>query len=279
MDARHFHQSRGFTLVEILLVISLISVLSIFFINNSTSQLRNQLIDQALTMSIDIKRASLRFFVDREGVWPGQASGCSAEAVLEDLRPYIGDIPENPWGGQITFECPELVVETENPTDTTTELNSIEPQQSQTFVPSFIIRQPVPSESLGQLLVRRMPGSQLDALVQGFIWNTFVSMAILPQAVSYLSEVVEDEGGYSFIPRSCPNGLTPQAMILPQTLCADPASGSLLGYRIQTTEIESNFPLTPRRIEIETLGADGRWTSSLDHCQNSIQPQIFKYCS
>jgi len=285
--------NRGFTLAELMIVITIISVLSVFMIHNYTQKIRTQVLDQATAQTIDIKRAVLSYFIDTMGTWPGETNNCSSVSVIDALRPYIGQITENGWQGEYTFTCPTMaqpVAGNNPPQEGEPNLAGASEPAPVILRPAFIITQPVPSQVIGEQLMRRLPGSQLQAQAEGnFNVQTFIPMALVPESVSFIAEVMEVDGTFRYRPRQCPPGQTAQVMVIPQSLCSASAS-PLFGYRIQERAIEytsiSAYSASQdasqsgvREVLIETRNQAGQWRNQGSVCGDTVQPPtIFKYC-
>jgi general secretion pathway protein G len=104
--------SRGFTLVELLLVLVILGVLAAIVIPKFSGRTQQAKI-QATVTQISTFRTALDAFEVDNGYYPKGRSGLQDLIVMprdaQNWRgPYLQSdrIPADPWGGEYSYECP-----------------------------------------------------------------------------------------------------------------------------------------------------------------------------
>jgi type IV pilus assembly protein PilA len=89
-DGNMKKEQRGFTLIELMIVVAIIGILAVIAIPVYRSYIIRSQISEGLTLSAGAKEAVSEYFMDR-GVWPAD----NAEAGLADKHDIIGKYTEH----------------------------------------------------------------------------------------------------------------------------------------------------------------------------------------
>ena len=82
--------SRGFTLIEVMIVVVIVALLLSFAVPSYQNYVTRTQVAEGLSLSASVKIAVSEFYVT-EGVWPGN----NAEANVPDKHDIIGDFTEH----------------------------------------------------------------------------------------------------------------------------------------------------------------------------------------
>mgnify|MGYP001150951070 CR=1 FL=1 len=268
----------GFSLIELMVVIALISALAMFVVDRSARKVKSSLLDRALAQTLDYKRAALNVQVS-SGQWPDSINQCNGAGAV--LAPLMGELQANPWGEAPRFSCLnlELSVNATTNADTAFEPSLVtDPDLARASVqPSFIIEQLVPTQALAQRLRLRLPASEVRTRGEGFSVATYVPMVVLPRIEQFNAQLEVRNRALVYQPIECGAG-TAQIALLPQSVCSVDGGEALYGYRIFTRQIRSRGT---REIVFQVRAADGSWHNGLGACDDiPINEQIsaFQYC-
>lgn len=263
-------QVQGFTLAELLLVITIISTMSFFVVKNYAQKTRQTLVSQASATVLDIKRASLAFFV-QTGTWPDQHNNCHTAGT--PLQAILGTLSNNPWGFEYEIRCPLIEQPFVDP--------SIVEGQGEgltEFRPSLQIRQQVSSALVARQLAGRLPSSEVQRQGQRFYVVSYVPMALLPAGTDYSNQVSLSGNRLTFRTIICTGGQAAQALLMPSEICINSAQG-LFGFRLTTRNIDRG---RTQQVLFDIQDGRGRWVSGFTACP-AIDPQkavrIYQYCS
>lgn len=268
----------GFTLAEIMIVISILSALAIFSVRNFASETRNKLVDLSAAQVLDVKRAVVSHFV-ATGAWPDAANGCTGGARL--LTPAIGVLRENPWGFPLTLSCPQVGVSRAVPqADGESIAEAVQTQ------PGFRIRQQVPTGAVARALANRLPSAQPHVEEgtdeRAFFVDVFVPMALLPQSQQDISnQVVNSASGVDFRVITCAAGEVPRVILTPREMCS---AAGLYGYRLFWTparQSDGDLSSSIARVTFQVLNPNGEWSVDFPTCNGASPAEsvgIFQYC-
>ena len=102
-----FHRTRGFTLVEMLLVLVILATLAAIVIPKMAGRSQQAKVTAALTQISSFKQALDSYEVDT-GAYP--KGGNLGELVSSNVQgwkgPYLDKIPADPWGNNYTYDYP-----------------------------------------------------------------------------------------------------------------------------------------------------------------------------
>jgi len=220
----------GFTLAEVLIVISIVSAMSFYLVQHHAKSMSRTLLDRALADVVDLKRAALNSFVS-VGYWPDAGNNC-VDAGLA-LVGFVGVIPVNPWGFDLTFACPQLAPVVDA---------SLTPEQQESaqlttlpLMPSFIIQQQMPSQLLAQKLARRLPSAQIRVDNDLFFVDAYVPIVLLQQTQDFTQHVNQQRDQLLFSQITCPIGETPEVVLVPNQVCSQ--RQAFTGYQLQAQPV------------------------------------------
>lgn len=222
-------KSRGFTLIEIMIVIALIAALAFFTVKYSSRKFGDQLVDRSAAETINIKRAALNHFT-KVGNWPDGENNCANAAA--ELRKYIGQTNQNAWGYAFSYSCPEIT----SPAPVSDEGDEQDPIQS---IPSFIIQQQAPSHKAALQLARHLPatearvGEAAGGVVPYYV-ETYVPMVLMPSVQDNSTDVRLTEGGIWITRKKCQDRSGAEIVIVPKQICVSNGDRKFYGYRVGT---------------------------------------------
>lgn len=105
--------NKGFTLVEILIVIAIIGILALAIVPNASKSIERSKVTSLISDYRTIKSAALTYFSDMDE-WPEDGAGKVGFVTAPDgasgkwMGPYIEKWPEsNEWNGEIIYNCKE----------------------------------------------------------------------------------------------------------------------------------------------------------------------------
>jgi len=105
-------KNRGFTLLELLVVLVILSLLAALVIPKLTGRVDEAKIDTAKVQLKEIKRALEMYKLDN-GNYPSTAQGLKALVKKPDTPPepkkwrqYLEHIPKDPWGNEYVYISP-----------------------------------------------------------------------------------------------------------------------------------------------------------------------------
>lgn len=273
-------KQRGFTLAEIMIVISIIAALSVFLVRNFAKEARTTVVDRAAAQIIDVRRAVLSHFVSI-GSWPDGENSCANAA--EVLRTSVGALQQNPLDFPLELSCPTVAIDRVVVQEDQTSNTESVPTQ-----PAFRIRQRVSNGSLARALASRLPSTTLVAEgsgdAQAFYVDTYVAMAMLPRAQDISNQVGTSQGTdgrLNFRRIRCGAGEIAQVLLTPRRLCA---AGGLFGFRLTWEPVvnsQASGSSSLGAIEFEVQNSDGTWSSGFDQCSSDDGAPligIFQYC-
>ena len=263
-------QYRGFTLVEMMIVIGIMSAMTFFFVKQYSRELRDILVGQAAASVLDVKRSSLAYFVS-VGRWPDQENGCINGPEL--LTPMIGQLGDNPWGYPMSTLCVTWQVDR----DIVDQFGEISVESIDVRA-SLQIQQQVPSSAVAAQLAGRLPSTHVEDRDGALFVITFVPMALLPAGDDVSSQVTQTEDNLIYRVIRCPAGQTADAVLMPANICTS-TEGGLYGFRLQSSR-SSSFQGT-RQVLFEVQDRTGAWVSGFAACE--LDPvdavRIYQYCS
>lgn len=264
--------TKGFTLMELLLVISLVSAMSFFLVRNSMDNARTALVDRSAAQLLDIKRAVLAQFV-ATGTWPDAQNGCTGAAQI--IRPAIGALGPNPWGHEYQFICTGA--------NGVTAQDELEPLASVPVIPSMQVRQQVPTQDIGRALTRQLPSTQMsyeqNAQEDEFFVDMYIPMVLLPESrLQQANRVEEVAGGLIFQNIVCSVNEVAKVALVPKQICG--AERGLFGYRLGT-HVNAERGTTSVMLEVRSATSEDGWEDGFSTCQGSTPSDmvsVFQYC-
>ena len=98
---------RGFTLMELLVVIAIIGILATLVTVNVVGYLSRAKVEEAKSQLVQLAQAAQTFRIDR-GRYPTNEEGLQVLATPTKLHPdgILSPIPKDPWGRDYGYVCP-----------------------------------------------------------------------------------------------------------------------------------------------------------------------------
>jgi len=105
-DRRRRRQSRGMTLIEIMVVITLLGIIAAAVGVAAVGMLERGQVDSARTQSYEIAKSLDHFYVQYRK-YPSNAEGLEAlVSPPNNGKPIMERIPEDPWGNEYQYISP-----------------------------------------------------------------------------------------------------------------------------------------------------------------------------
>lgn len=110
---RNIEQARGFTLIEVMVVVVIIGILSYFIVPNLLGTVDDARITKA-KLEISTLQNSLSMYRVENGSYPTQEQGLAALVTKPEVEPvprnwrrkYINKLPKDPWGNDYQYRNP-----------------------------------------------------------------------------------------------------------------------------------------------------------------------------
>ena len=278
---KQINPTSGFTLAEVLIVVSIISALSFFLVRNYAKDIRTDFIDQAVAQVLDVRRAALAFYV-ATGTWPDSENRCVG--AYGELVNMLGPARANPWGFELQFHCLPVTVTAPG----VNELGSTQVEMS--ITPTLVIRQRMPDRRAARLFASRLPSTDVaavggigsvlgDGIETGVFAETFVPMVILPGSDSTAGNRVEEVGrGLFYRDIICPAGQQPKAVLIPNQVCGTPTG--LFGFRVASSQRDDGSNAV--MLEVRDPSAEDGWSDGFSACGSGVNPSdmvsVYQYC-
>lgn len=111
---RKANKRRGFTLLEVLLVLAIIGVIAAFAVPQLIGTQQKAYVDATEGFIQKFENDVQRYAVDHDGVYPEGDSETVAELLMvpgtdrdgRQLPAYIAEIPKDAWGNPLMYEYP-----------------------------------------------------------------------------------------------------------------------------------------------------------------------------
>ncbi len=168
--------SKALTLFEMMVVICLICALAFFTIRYTTRYFLDSLADSAASQVHRIKQASYDY-VTTYASWPDMDNNCADAAHL--LRPFMGPMPQNPWGYDFELRCPEILMPPPKGSNAA-------PRH---VFPSMIIRQQVRNLKEAKQMIGKVASTELVEDGDKLFVDTYVPMYIMPPCYDHSQEI------------------------------------------------------------------------------------------
>ena len=198
---------KGFTLVEMMIVVSMVTLSAIFFTQLFIENSESKAIDREVTAMMTIGAAAIGF-VQTEGEWPDQASGDPCSSALAETgdtlkaRGYLGDVSV----ADLTTTCDEV----------------------NNRYPIFkLTRSGFDTENVAQRVAAMLPSASVEGTdVTMYTPRPRRSNNLFPPEFGL---AIADVSGYASAPRheECDD---PQIIVYPELICSN--SLTLGGYRV-----------------------------------------------
>ena len=111
---RKVERRRGFTLLEVLLVLAIIGVIAAFAVPQLIGTQQKANVDATKGLIQKFENDVQRYAVDHDGVYPTGDGETVAEMLMmpgtdrdgRQLPAYIAEIPKDAWGNKLMYEYP-----------------------------------------------------------------------------------------------------------------------------------------------------------------------------
>lgn len=102
-------QRRGFTLIEVLLVLAIIGVIAAFAVPQLLGQQQEAMVDSTMIHIKNLEKAAMRYAVKHDGVYAGtieELASTSQDRNGRELQPILSEEPVDAWGSPLNYEYP-----------------------------------------------------------------------------------------------------------------------------------------------------------------------------
>lgn len=244
----------GFTLVEILVVVSLMALITYYGADQYLGKLYEQMLDRALSKTLHLGIVAQSFLVsDSDYLWPDQQNNCIDAITKMHERGFLFDQHEkNVWGESIVLSCPLV-------------------PSSSGFRPAFLMTQKVPRH-LADRFYHALPSASLGAKSND--WVEVKSVVVRP-SVNYqkLFHVVADTAGVAVVPKpSCAPSQIAQISASPLSVCAG-AGKAMSGFWVDVQSQSREWVLKLRVRDQSHL-----WGAVTDCEGDAISFQVVTVC-
>lgn len=192
----------GFTLIEILVVISLVALITYYGVDQYLGKVYEQMLDRAVSQTLHLGIVAQSFLVsDADYLWPDQQNNCADAITKMHERGFLFDKhATNVWGQSIILSCPLVPA-------------------SSGFRPAFLMSQKVPYHLAGRFY-QALPSASLGIENNG--WAEVKSIIVRP-SINYqkISHVAANAAGVAVVLKpTCAPSQTAQISASPLSICA-----------------------------------------------------------
>lgn len=101
---------RGFTLLEVLLVVAILGVIAAMVVPNLLGRQQKAMIDQSKINIINLENILKQYAIDHDGAYPETLPDLLTPVDREGnaMRPYLPSPIEDAWGRELNYEKPTV---------------------------------------------------------------------------------------------------------------------------------------------------------------------------
>lgn len=210
-------RQKGFTLVEVLVSVALMSLVGIYFLSAQISDAHDRMVRSVAQDVLTLSNSSMAYFV-RVGEWPNQSGNCSGLiGVLDSANAFPPANSDGSYTGavesRITARC----------------------SASGSLVGATLritVQFPAGADDDAELLMGYLPTSTLDTSGTQPEVTHYVAAPRRASSNRYYfhKQTLNSNSAFDLDKPPCTGGDTPAYMVIPQSLCVPTTSVGLGGY-------------------------------------------------